>query len=66
MPFAATWMDVEIIILGEVSKRQTSYDITFMWNLKKKIQMNLFIKQKLIHRNIENKLMVTTEERRGG
>ena len=66
MPFAATWMDVEIIILGEVSKRQTSYDITFMWNLKKKIQTNLFIKQKLIHRNTENKLMVTTEERRGG
>ena len=37
MPFAATWMDIEIIILNEVNqtKRQTSYDITYMWNLKK-------------------------------
>ena len=27
-------------------ERQISYDITYMWNLKKKvIQMNLFIKQ---------------------
>ena len=24
MPFAATWMDLEIIILSEVSERQTS------------------------------------------
>ena len=34
MPFAATWMDLEIIILSEVSQRQISYDITFTWNLK--------------------------------
>ena len=27
-------------------KRQISYDITYMWNLKKMVQMNLFIKQK--------------------
>ena len=41
MPFAARWMDLEMIILSEVSQRQISYDITYMWNLKKKIQMNL-------------------------
>ena len=35
MPFAAMWMDLEIIILSEVRKRQISYDITYMWNLKK-------------------------------
>ena len=31
-------MDLEIIILSEVSqteKRKISYDITYMWNLKK-------------------------------
>ena len=35
MPFVATWMDLEIIILSEVSQRQISYDIAYMWNLKK-------------------------------
>ena len=33
MPFAATWMDLEIIILSEVNQRKTS--IIYMWNLKK-------------------------------
>ena len=31
-------------------ERQISYDITYMWNLKKMIQMNLFSKQKQTHR----------------
>ena len=37
MPCAATWMDLEIIILNEVKserERQTPYDTTNMWNLK--------------------------------
>ena len=34
MPFAATWMDLEIIILNEVRERQT-YGIIYMGNLKK-------------------------------
>ena len=33
MPLAATWMDLEIIIVSEV-ERQISCDITHMWNLK--------------------------------
>ena len=36
MPLAATWMDLEIIILTEVRsdrERQISYNITHMWNL---------------------------------
>ena len=35
MSFAATWMQLEIIILSEVkSERQIPYDITYIWNLK--------------------------------
>ena len=33
--FAATWMDLEIIILSEVSQTEKDkYPITYMWNLK--------------------------------
>ena len=36
MPFAATWMDLEMIILSKSEReRQISYDITYMWNLKR-------------------------------
>ena len=34
MLFAATWMQLEIIILSEVTKRKTTYGITYMWKLK--------------------------------
>ena len=45
--FAEVWIDLEIVILNEMSdtERQISYDIACMWNLKK-VQMNLFTKQK--------------------
>ena len=49
MTFAATWMDLEIIIVSEVRERQI-YDITYLWNLKKMIRMNLFTEQKQTHR----------------
>ena len=39
MPFTVTWLNLEVTILSEVSEeiiiiseRQTSYDITYMWN----------------------------------
>ena len=48
MPFAATCMDLDIIILNEV--RQTKTNITGYYHLsmesKKMMQMNLFTKQK--------------------
>ena len=52
-PFAATWMDLEVIILSEVS--QTEKDKYPMIPLicgilKKMIQMNLFTKQKQTYR----------------
>ena len=50
MPFVATQRDQKIIILNEISQRERriSYDIAYMWNLKKNemIQMNLYTKQK--------------------
>ena len=37
MPFAATWMDLEIIIPSEVSQTEKDkyHMISHMWNLKK-------------------------------
>ena len=43
MPFAAIWMDIEILVLSEVSQTEISesqlgemsYDIPYMWNLKR-------------------------------
>ena len=35
MPFAATWMELETLILSDESERQRQipYDITYNWNL---------------------------------
>ena len=54
MPFAATWMDLEIIVLSEVS--QTEKDKYHMISLMCGIymtQMNLSPKQKQTHRHRE-------------
>lgn len=47
-PFAETWMDLEILILSEVTqKEKVKYHnyITYMWNLNYG-KMNIFTKQK--------------------
>ena len=50
LPFAATWMDLEIIILSEVSQTEKDkYDVTYVES-NKVIQMNLITKQKQTHR----------------
>ena len=46
IPFAATRIELETVILSEVRERQISYYIAYMWNLKKRVQTNLSTKQK--------------------
>ena len=45
MPFAATWMDLDIFILSEVSQTEKDkyMNITYMWNLKNKNDTNELI-----------------------
>ena len=51
MPFAATWMDLEMIELHEVRQTPIAYAITNMWNpVFKMIQSNLFTKEKQTQR----------------
>ena len=44
MPFAASSMDQETIILSEVNQRQISYNIIYMWNLKRNATNELMYK----------------------
>ena len=62
MPFAATWMDLEIIVLSEGRERKISYAITYMWNLKKMIKCT-YLQNRNGFTGFENKLMVTQVER---
>ena len=50
MPFAATWMDLEIIILSEVSQTEKDLWYHLYVESKKMIQMSLFTKEKQTHR----------------
>ena len=54
MPFAATWMDLKMIILNEVSQAEKDKYLTISLLRgilkKKKSQMNLFTKRKQTHR----------------
>ena len=58
-------MDLEIVTVGEVSQanRQILYDITFMWNLKKKYKLT-YLQYRNRLTDIENKLRVPKGERR--
>ena len=51
MPFAETWMDLEIIVLNEVSQTETNITDHLHVESKKKIRTNLFTKQKQTHRH---------------
>ena len=61
MPFADTWMDLEIIILSKSDReRQISYDISYMRNLKYDTNERLCKTNRSV--DIENTFMVTQEE----
>ena len=43
LPFAATWMDLEIIILSKSDReRQILYAIPYMWNLKNNTNASIY------------------------
>ena len=60
-PFAAKWLDLEIVILSKVRQRQTSYNITYMWNLKKQYKWT-YLQNRNRLTGVENNLMVTGEQ----
>ena len=62
MPFAAIWMDLDIIILWGKSERerQTPYGIIYMWDLK---LTRTYLQNRNRLTDIENKLTVTKGER---
>ena len=55
MPFAATWMDLEIIILSEISQTEKDkyHMISLICGIQNMTQMNLSTKQKQTHRHRE-------------
>ena len=60
MPFVATWMQLEILILSEKDK----YHTTYMWNLKYDINEPIYKIE--TDSDIENTLVVAKGEEKGG
>ena len=55
MLFAATWMQLEIIILGEVRKKKKYHMTSLLCGIQNMAQMNLSINR---HKGKENRLVV--------
>ena len=62
MPFAATWMNLEVIIISK-SEKNKQHDITYMQNLKN--DTNELIYKTEIQSQTENKFMLTIRDNRG-
>ena len=63
MPFAATWMDIEIVILGEVNQAKTNTTCYYLHvESKNMVQVNLLTKQNQVT-DVKNNLIVTWKGR---
>ena len=65
MPFAATWLDLEMIILSEVSQTKTNIIWYHLYVESKKNDTNELIQNRNRPTDVENKLMVAEGERVG-
>ena len=65
MSFVATWMDLDMIILSEVSQTEKGKYHAFMWDLKKKVTNELIYKTKTDSKTSKTHLW-SPEERCGG
>ena len=64
MPFAATRMNLEMIILIQLDReRQISYDIAYMWHLKKKDGNEFIYKVEIDSQTYRKNLVVTSGRR---
>ena len=50
-PYAATWMNLEMVVISEVNHKKTNIIYHLYADSKEMIQMNLFTKQRQIHRH---------------
>ena len=64
MPFTATWMELETLILSEITQKEKDipYDITYNWNLIYSINENVSTEKKI---DLENRLVAAQREREG-
>ena len=62
MPFAATWMELETLILSEVSQKETDkyHMLELISRIQYMAQMNLSTEKKQTH--VENRLVVAKRE----
>ena len=60
IPFAGTWMDLEIVILSEVSQTQKDkYMIPLICGIQETGYKQTYLQNRSRVTNVENKLMVT-------
>ena len=64
MPFAATWMGLEIIILSKSERKTNIIQYYLWWNLKDKTNEPIYNRNRLT--NIENRLLFASGEVNGG